>query len=81
MMVQGKCLSNTKNFENKMTHLSSREKLRSASERLRVLAGLEAVRRAGWRRRPLTCFAPGFVIRLITYLRSRHPVRPHLMNY
>lgn len=48
MMVQGKCLSNTKNFENKMTHLSSREKLRSASERLRVLAGLGAVRRAGW---------------------------------
>lgn len=31
MMVWGKCLSNTKNFKNKMTHLSSWGKFRSGS--------------------------------------------------
>lgn len=44
MMVWGKGLSNTKNFENEMTHLSSRGEFRSGSERPRVFAGVGARR-------------------------------------
>lgn len=97
--VWGQCLSDTKNFKNKMTHLSSWGKFLSGSEvgawdRTRVsqvcarggfhisLAVCQMDRRCSANYLfPAVQASSDFMIWLITHVRSRHTVRPDLMNY